>query len=39
MGVPQGVSRYAAKLAESKGRKHKMHLEMTKIDSAEKPHK
>ncbi len=31
MGVPQGVSRYTAKLAESKGRKHKMYLEMTKI--------
>ena len=31
MGVPQGVSRYTAKLANSKGRKHKKYIEMTKI--------
>ncbi len=31
MGVPQGVSRYTAKLANSKGRKHKKYIEMIKI--------
>jgi hypothetical protein len=31
MGVPQGVSRCTAKLANNKGRKHKKYLEMTRI--------
>jgi hypothetical protein len=31
MGVPHGVSRYTAKLANSKGRKHKKYLEIARI--------